>query len=176
MVVRLGAAFCVAVTMLGCSSSAFAGDGVAGISREIMREQPTTPNGVERGTPIMGVASTYNPFRPGWREGGKKTASGELYDATAWTAAIKTSLRDKFGGIHYGKDYRPVYALVESADKRVIVRINDVGPLTPGRVIDLNERTMRYFDPTLERGLIRPIKVTPLLGTGWTPGPVRSDG
>jgi rare lipoprotein A len=69
-----------------------------------------------------------------------------------------------------------VYALVEGADKRVIVKINDVGPLTPGRVIDLNERTMQYLDPTLERGVIRPVKVTPLPGTYWTPGPVCSEG
>src|SRR5262249_16113274 len=66
--------------------------------------------------------------RPGWREGGKNTASGERYDLAAWTAAIKTSLREKFGGVRFDKDYRPVYALVESADKQVIVKINDVGP------------------------------------------------
>ena len=29
-----------------------------------------------------------------------------------------------------------------------IIRINDVGPLLPGRIIDLNERAMRYFDPS----------------------------
>jgi rare lipoprotein A len=135
-------------------------------------EKRNKPNAAAGSAPVRGVASTYNPYRPGWREGGKNTASGERYDPAAWTAAIKTSLRDKFGGVHYGKDYRPVYALVESADKQVIVKINDVGPLTPGRVIDLNERTMHYFDPTLERGLIRSVKVTPLLGTYWTPGPV----
>ena len=35
-----------------------------------------------------------------------------------------------------------------------IVKINDVGPLAPGRVIDLNERAMRFFDASLERGLL----------------------
>ena len=147
-------------------------DGSLPMPREIAGEKGTRPD-TECGAPIMGVASTYNPYRPGWREGGKQTASGERYDPAAWTAAIKTRLRDKFGGVRYGKNYRPVYALVESADKQVIVKINDVGPLTPGRVIDLNERTMHYFDPTLELGLIRPIKVTPLRGTHWRPGPVR---
>lgn len=204
MVVRLGAAICVAATMFGYSSSTFA-DGVAPLESYAAEEfsigsginpdagavahgrdeslprscgitgpKRTKPSAAEGGAPVTGVASTYNPYRPGWREGGKNTASGELYDPAAWTAAIKTSLRDKFGGVRYGKDYRPVYALVESADKQAIVKINDVGPLTPGRVIDLNERTMHYFDPTLERGLIRSVKVTPLLGTYWTPGPVRS--
>jgi rare lipoprotein A len=207
MVVRLGAAICVAATMFGHLSSAFADSGVAPLvshaaeecvigsganldaradahdsddilpmPREITSEKRATPTGAERSAPVRGVASTYNPYRPGWREGGKDTASGEQYDPAAWTAAIKTGLREKFGGVYYGKDYRPAYALVESADKQVIVKINDVGPLTPGRVIDLNERTMQYFDPTLQRGLIRSVKVTPLLGTYWTPGPVCSDG
>ena len=59
-----------------------------------------------------------------------------------------------FGGVHYGKDYRPCFALVAKDDKQAIVKINDVGPLEPGRVIDFNEQTMRYFDPSFERGLI----------------------
>jgi rare lipoprotein A len=198
MVVRLGAAICVAATMFGHLSSAFADSEVAPLvahaaeecvdaradahddtlpmPREIAGEKRAAPTEAERSAPVRGVASTYNPYRPGWREGGKNTASGERYDPAAWTAAIKTGLRDKFGGVYYGKDYRPAYALVESADKQVIVKINDVGPLTPGRVIDLNERTMLYFDPTLQRGLIRSVKVTPLLGTYWTPGPICSDG
>jgi rare lipoprotein A len=206
MVVRLGAAICVAATMFACSSSASADSRVANLdslaaeecligsganpdaravahdpddslpmSAEIPGEMRATPNEAERGAPVRGVASMYNPYRPGWREGGKTTASGERYDPVAWTAAIKTGLRDQFGGVRYGKDYRPVYALVESSDKQVIVKINDVGPLTPGRVVDLNERAMQYFDPTLERGLIRSVKVTPLMGTYWIPGPVRRE-
>jgi rare lipoprotein A len=123
--------------------------------------------------PILGVASTYNPYRPGYRSGGPETASGEIYDPAAWTAAIQTDLRDKFGGVRYGKDYQPTYALVASIDKRIVVKINDVGPLEKGRVIDLNEQAMRYFDPTLERGLIRPITVMPLLGDDWLPGPIQ---
>ena len=179
MMVRLGAAICVAATMLGCSSSAFANIADASLeaqaprSRAIAGEKPTRPNAAHDVASVRGIASMYNPYRPGRQEGGKDTASGEPYDPAAWTAAIKTSLRDKFGGVHAGKDYRPVFALIESADRQVIVKINDVGPLTPGRVIDFNERTMRYFDPTLERGLIRSVKVTRLLGAFWTPGPVR---
>ena len=122
------------------------------------------------GDPIIGVASTYNPFRPGWREGGPYTASGERYDPSAWAAAIKTSLRQQFGGVQYGE--RPKYALVEALGKKVILKINDVGPLTPGRVIDLNERAMRHFDPSLQRGVIHGVKVRPLSGDYWIPGPV----
>jgi rare lipoprotein A len=46
-----------------------------------------------------------------------------------------------------------------------------VGPLTPGRIIDLNERTMRYFDPSLQRGVIHSVTVRPLAGDYWIPGP-----
>ena len=122
------------------------------------------------GDAIVGAASTYNPFRPGWREGGPNTASGERYDPNVWAAAIKTGLRQKFGGVLYGA--RPKYALVEAAGKKVIVKINDVGPLRPGRIIDLNERTMRHFDPSLELGVIHGVTVRPLSGDYWIPGPV----
>ena len=57
-------------------------------------------------------------------------------------------------------------------DSKVIVKVNDVGPLKPGRVIDLNERSMRYFDPFLVRGLLTDVRVTLLPGEDWTPGPV----
>src|SRR4029079_451779 len=120
------------------------------------------------GYAIVGAASTYNPFRPGWREGGPNTASGERYNPSVWAAAIKTSLRDRFGGVLFGA--RPKYALVEAVGKKVIVKINDVGPLKPGRIIDLNERAMRHFDPGLERGVINGVKVRPLLGDFWVPG------
>jgi rare lipoprotein A len=123
---------------------------------------------------ITGKVSTYNPYRDGREEGGPETASGELYDPAAWTAAIKTDLRNRFGGVRYGKLYQPTFALVESGGKRLIVKINDVGPLRPGRVLDLNERSMRHFDPLLTRGLINDARITLLPGEDWTPGPVGS--
>lgn len=124
---------------------------------------------------IVGIASTYNPYRLGKLEGGIETASGESYDPTAWAAAIQTDLRGQFGGVGYGTSYRPTYALVESADRQAVIKINDVGPLKSGRVIDFNEQTMRYFDPTLQLGLIHRVRVTPLLGDDWSPGPIEGD-
>ena len=124
------------------------------------------------GDTIAGVASWYNPYNSGSESPETETASGELYDPDAWTAAIQIKLRGQFGGVRYGRNYKPSYALVESGNKEVIVKINDVGPLKPGRVIDLSERTMRYFDRSLQLGLLGSIKVTPLLGEYWTPGPV----
>lgn len=122
---------------------------------------------------IVGIASMYNPMNAADKDaGGIETASGELYDAEGWTAAIRLDLRARFGGVRYGRNYRTTYALVEASDKRAIVKINDVGPLRPGRIIDFNERTMRFFDPSLTLGLIQGIRVTPLAGAGWTAGPL----
>jgi rare lipoprotein A len=131
---------------------------------------------VAAGSVIVGIASTYNPTDPKDLDAGlQETASGEKYDTNDWTAAIRTDLRAQFGGVRFGKNYQPTFALVQSSDKQVIVRINDVGPLKRGRIIDLNERTMRYFDPTMQIGLIDKVTVTPLAGQDWALGPVDED-
>jgi rare lipoprotein A len=123
---------------------------------------------------VVGTVSTYNPFRIGKEEGGPQTASGEPYDPEAWTAAIKTDLRNQFRGVRFGRLYQPTFALMESGDKQLIVKINDVGPLRPGRVLDLNERSMRHFDPSMTRGLLDDVRITLLPGENWVPGPVNS--
>ena len=163
MVFRLGTAICGAVMTLAFSSVAMAQHDIDAVPSNAVVIAVS-------GAAIIGAASMYNPYRPGYREGGTNTASGERYDSSAWTGAIKTNLRKEFGGVRYGA--RPKYALVEGAGRKAIIKINDVGPLTPGRIIDFNERTMRYFDPSLRRGVIDGVKVTPLSGEDWTPGPV----
>jgi rare lipoprotein A len=162
MVFRSSAAMCGALVVLAISVTATRSEAGAAHSSAVVN--------TASGDAIVGAASMYNPFRPGWREGSRNTASGERYDPSVWAAAIKTSLRQKFGGVHYGA--RPKYALVEAVGKKVIVKINDVGPLTPGRIIDLNERTMRHFDPSLQLGVIHGVTVKPLSGDDWVPGPV----
>jgi rare lipoprotein A len=162
MLFRSGAALCGAVLALACSVTIARSEPVAVHSSAVVDEAS--------GDAIVGTASTYNPFRPGWREGGPNTASGERYDPSVWAAAIKTSLRQKFGGVRFGE--RPKFALVEAVGKKVIVKINDVGPLMPGRIIDFNERVMRYFDPNLQLGVIYSVIVRPLFGDYWIPGPV----
>jgi rare lipoprotein A len=162
MVFRSSAVVCGAVLMLVVS--------VTVARSEIGSVHSSAKVDTASGDAIVGAASMYNPFKPGWREGGPSTASGERYDPFVWAAAIKTTLREKFGGVQYGA--RPKYALVEAVGKKVIVKINDVGPLTPGRIIDLDERTMRLFDPSLERGVIHRVTVRPLSGDDWPLGPV----
>lgn len=71
------------------------------------------------------VASWYGP---GFH--GRKTASGERFNQWAMTAAHKTL---KFGTL----------VRVTHKGKSVIVRINDRGPFTRGRTIDLSKGAAR---------------------------------
>ena len=160
MVARLSAAICGATIVFACSSAAMARSEIRAVHSVVDRNATT----------IVGAASMYNPYQPGYREGGMETSSGERYDPSDWAAAIQINLRQAFGGVRPGRSAS--YAMVEGMNKKAIIKINDVGPLKPGRIIDFNERTMRFFDPTLRLGLIQNVKVTRLYGDGWTPGPI----
>ena len=70
---------------------------------------------------LAGLASYY------WQ--GQKTATGEVFDKRALTAAHKT--------LPFGTKVR--VTRVDTGES-VVVRINDRGPFKPGRVIDLSER------------------------------------
>src|SRR5215510_5531489 len=117
MVLRVCAAIFGAAILFVCLSSAMAKLGTVGKSIAASRHDACA-----MGVTIVGTASMYDPFQPGYREGGTKTASGELYDPVAWTAAIQIDLRETFGGVRHGKDYRPAYALVEIDNKRAIIK------------------------------------------------------
>jgi rare lipoprotein A len=84
--------------------------------------KPYTPQTERRALREEGLASWY-----GRRFHGKKTASGELYDMYAMTAAHPTLPI-------------PSYARVTllSSGKSVVVRINDRGPFHSSRIIDLS--------------------------------------
>jgi rare lipoprotein A (peptidoglycan hydrolase) len=113
---------------------------------------------------IVGIASYY--------EKPQQTASGEQFDPDGFTAAAQLEIRDKFGGIKYGRLYQPAYAVVEYESKKLILKFNDVGPLRPGRKFDLSRAAMAYFGG-LEKGLLPDVKVRPLpLGQVFEAGPV----
>lgn len=113
---------------------------------------------------IVGIASFYDYPQ--------ETASGETYDPKAFTAAAQLDLRERFGGIRFGKLYRPAYAIAEYGGKKLIIKLNDVGPLLPGRTFDLSRAAMEYFDG-VDKGLLEGFKVTPLpLGPLYATGPV----
>ena len=163
MSVRLSAAICGATILFACFPIKMA-------RSEIRAIRSYAAGRDVHSTAVVGAASMYNPYRPGYQEGGTATATGERYDRNAWAAAIQIALRERFGGVRHGS--KASYALVEGTNKKAIVKINDVGPLKPGRVIDFDEQTMRYFDPTLRLGVIQNVRVTPLPGDDWTPGPI----
>src|SRR5215813_6877197 len=57
MVVRLGGAICVAAITFACSSYSVSSNGI---------EKEITPRPVASGPSIVGVASSYNPYRKDW--------------------------------------------------------------------------------------------------------------
>jgi rare lipoprotein A (peptidoglycan hydrolase) len=79
------------------------------------------------GHAVDGIASYYSLPQ--------KTASGELYDRTALTAAHRT--------LPFNTRVKVTHA---ASGRSVIVRINDRGPFKHGRVIDLSERAADVLD------------------------------
>jgi rare lipoprotein A (peptidoglycan hydrolase) len=82
-------------------------------------------------------ASWYGP-----RFHGKKTANGEIYDQTAFTAAHK---KIKFGTL--------LKVTNPNNNKSVVVRINDRGPFIPGRQLDLSKAAALELD-MMEKGVV----------------------
>ena len=66
MVVRLGGAICVAAITFACSSYSVSSNGI---------EKEITPRPVASGRGIVGVASSYNPYRKDYWSGDIETAS-----------------------------------------------------------------------------------------------------
>jgi rare lipoprotein A len=79
------------------------------------------------GSPQVGLASWYGPAFDG-----KRTASGERFDMNTLTAAHRTLPLNS-------------YARVTNlaTGRSIVVRINDRGPYSPGRIIDLSARAAR---------------------------------
>jgi rare lipoprotein A len=84
--------------------------------------QRYTPITGDRALRERGLASWY-----GRKFHGRPTASGEIYDMYAMTAAHKTMPL-------------PSYARVRNPanGREIVVRVNDRGPFSPGRIIDLS--------------------------------------
>lgn len=91
-----------------------------------------------------GLASYY-----GARHHGNKTASGERFDQNALTAAHRS--------LAFGSRVR-VTNLRNS--KTVVVRINDRGPFSPKRIIDLSQKAAEQLD-MLRDGVV-PVRIEPL--------------
>jgi rare lipoprotein A len=92
-----------------------------------------------------GIASYY------WQ--GQKTASGEIFDKRAMTAAHPTL---PFGTLVSVTNLRN--------GRQTVVRINDRGPFKPGRVIDVSEAAAEILDMQ-SRGLA-PVKLQVVSAAG----------
>jgi rare lipoprotein A len=66
------------VCALMCVASIVAGQSLSSIARPVNQNQDKLNTGATR-SDIVCIASTYNPLRPGYRSGGRETASGEPY-------------------------------------------------------------------------------------------------
>jgi rare lipoprotein A len=94
--------------------------------RRIPPERAPSPAGAMQ----EGKASWY-----GGRFNGRKTASGEIFDDRLMTAAHKT--------LTFGTEVRVTNL---NNGKQVVVRINDRGPYSPGRIIDLSRGAAERLD------------------------------
>jgi hypothetical protein len=73
---------------------------------EALNSTPTSKGWTARADEtIIGIASFYDDPQ--------KTASGEQFDPEAFTAAAQLAIRDKFGGIRFGRLYQPAFAVAE---------------------------------------------------------------
>ncbi|MGD1859786.1 MAG: septal ring lytic transglycosylase RlpA family protein [Leptolyngbyaceae cyanobacterium] len=95
-----------------------------------------------------GVASTFSGqaswYGPGFN--GRQTASGEIFNQNAMTAAHRT--------LPFGTQVRVTNV---NNNRFVIVRINDRGPFSHGRVIDLSAGAAREIG--LDRAGVGPVRV-----------------
>lgn len=105
-------------------------------------KKPLTTGSINAKAPkthgMDGIASYY------WQ--GQKTASGEVFDKRAMTAAHPTL---PFGTLVAVTNLRN--------GRQTVVRINDRGPFKPGRVIDVSEAAAEILDMQ-SRGLA-PVKL-----------------
>jgi len=103
-------------------------------------QKPKPSDGRSPGVPGVsyGMASWY-----GGRHHGGPTASGERFDKNAMTAAHRT--------LRMGTRVRVTRI---KNGRVVVVRINDRGPYSKGRIIDLSEAAARQLD-MIEDGIAK---------------------
>lgn len=93
------------------------------------------------GTEVSGQASWYGTYHHG-----KKTASGERFNQRALTAAHRT--------LPFGTRVKVTNSL---NNKSVVVRINDRGPYSKGRIIDLSRAAAKKIN-MINRG-VAPVRL-----------------
>jgi len=112
---------------------------LAGIALLVAACVPALEETAERSDPraplYAGLGTAGEPFQTGpasFYRHGARTANGERFDPSGMTAAHRT--------LPFGTRVRVVEP---DSGRDVVVRINDRGPFTGGRVIDLSEGAAR---------------------------------
>lgn len=119
----------VGLFLVGCGAQG------AITSSSAIQAEDAKPDRSIKGDELKGIATWY-----GKRFQGRKTANGERFDVKKLTAAHKTF---PFGTI--------VRVVRDDTRQSVVVRINDRGPFSKGRVIDLSEAAASEID-LIQRG------------------------
>ncbi len=128
------AAIVAGIVVAGSASAAFAQAAAPAAAPAAANAPAAAPASTPAAAPAnadasSGIAAVYNT-----RMQGRRTASGERYNAAALTAAHNTlpfGTRVKITG--------------EKNKRSVVARINDRGPTTPGRILDLSSATARQL-------------------------------
>ena len=141
--VTLGLLLAQGCSLTSASHTSLKGE-IAPVSRDYSRvTSPAKATGVPLGN--IGSASWYGP---GFN--GKKTASGDTFDETKFTAAHKTlplGSRARVTNLNNGKS--------------VSVQINDRGPYAGDRIIDLSKAAARALG-IIDHGVVD-VKIDPLI-------------
>ena len=116
--------FLFGMVFLQCASQEAMNHRVLNQNRKVNQNQENV------GHVFYGKASYYGP-----KYHGKKTASGEIFNQYALTAAHKT--------LPFGTRCRVTN---QKNGKQVVVRINDRGPFVEGRVLDLSYGAAKAVD------------------------------
>jgi rare lipoprotein A len=170
----LSALACVVVALGGCSTSRMPGSGGSSqtYSPKVVADGEPVPKGggtYHVGQPYTVNGQTYYPSEnPRYREEGvaswygpdfhgRLTANGEVFDMHSITAAHPTLPI-------------PSYARVTNLEntRSIIVRINDRGPYTRGRIIDLSigaAHALGFYGDGLARVRVEYVGRAPLEGT-----------
>ncbi len=125
---------------------------------------------------LRGEASTYEPGY-GYKGGTGTLATGGPYNANSYDAALQLDLARRYR-CGYGQG-KVCHAIVQAPNGLgLVVRVNDNGPLNvPGRIIDLNTKSMAYLSGGTKGGrkggTIKNVTVTLLCGvSGMALGPL----
>jgi rare lipoprotein A len=133
-----GLAVVLSVVSLGAAQGPIRPTPTAAAQKPAVRPAPVAQKKVHTKAYQVGTASWYGSYFDG-----KATASGEPYNMFDLTAAHPT--------LPLGPHVRVTNL---RNGRTVVVRINDRGPVTPGRIIDLSYSAARVLD-VKARGLQR---------------------